>query len=297
MMLRGAAPADSGGRMLRVPVSVRTEGAACDPKSFRAAFNRKEARIVRVLSPGDPQMILIVLDLAGDLGPIQPAKEALSAAVEKLPATTYVGLLRAQDGLHVLVDPTPDRVPVIRAIQELTISGRPGLLETLDSVQRLADSIGRKAQVRVGVLYVTDSNVAEYREDFTNPVINSSDPHDLSRRFPETLIQERMSKLQETFASSQTSLHIVHVSYRGDRLNEAYQNGLKQTAEMLAGSAVFCRSLAEIPEAIEGTLSTVASEYTLILALPAHAPKGLQIRISAGDAPLVYRTRVELEEQ
>jgi hypothetical protein len=294
--IRPAAPA-AVAPTLRVPVYVRTEAATCDPKGFHAILNRKEARITRVLTPQDPQMILTVLDLTGDLGPIESAKEALAGAIGRLPATTYLGLLRAQDGLHVLLDPTPDRAPVIQAIQELTISGRPGLLETLDSVQRLAGSISRKAQVRVAVWYITDSNVADYREDFTNPVINSSDPHDLSRRFPETLIQERMSKLQESFASCQTSLHIVHLAYRGDRLNEAYQNGLKQTAELLAGSAAFCRSLAEIPEAIERTLASITSEYTLVLALPAHAAKSLQLKISAGECPLVYRPRIELDEK
>jgi hypothetical protein len=284
-------------RLLRVPVYARTEGAPCDVKSFRVVLNRKAARIARVLTPVDAQMILVVLDLVGDLGPIELARQALADALEKLPPTTYVGLLRAQDGMQVLLDPTPDRAPVVHAIQQMTISGRPGLLETLERVQRMADSIARKAQVRVSVLYVTDSNVAEYREDFTNPVINSSDPHDLSRRFPETLIQERMSKMQESFAGLETSLHIVHLTYRGDRLNQAYQNGLKQTAETLAGSAVFCRSLAEIPAAIETVVTTIAGEYTLILDLPAHSPKTVQLLISAGDVPLIYRRRLELEEQ
>ena len=42
----------------------------------------------------------------------------------------------------------------------------------------------RKSPVRVSVLYITDGSIYSYREDYTNPVINESDPHDLSRRFP-----------------------------------------------------------------------------------------------------------------
>ena len=41
----------------------------------------------------------------------------------------------------------------------------------------------RKSPVRVSVLYITDRNIYNYREDYTNPVINGSDPHDLSRVF------------------------------------------------------------------------------------------------------------------
>ena len=284
-------------RTARVPVRLQAEGPVLDARSFHATIDGDDVRIQRVLTPADPQMILIVLDLVGDLGAIEPAKEALIAGIDKLPPSTYVGLLRAQDGLTVLTDPGKDRGPAVEAIKNLNTSGRPGLLETLESVARVADSIARTSQVRVSVLFVTDSNVAEYREDFTNPVINSSDPHDLSRKFPETLIREKMSKLQGIFISRDTPIHIVHLVNRTDRLNEAYQNGLRQLTEILVGSAEFCRSYAEIPEAIDRALATIASEYSLILAVPDSAPANLQIQISAGDAPLVYRTRLKLKEK
>ena len=119
------------------------------------------------------------------------------AEISKLPQTAWVGLLRAQDGLHVLADPSPDRQPLIDAIHSLSNSGKPGLLETVQSALSLADALIRKSPVRVSVLYITDGSIYSYRGDYTNPVINSSDPHDLSRRFPETLIKEKISKLAE----------------------------------------------------------------------------------------------------
>lgn len=283
-------------RTLRVAVQIRTEGVAGDPKAFRAEIDGQDTPIQRVLAPGDPQMILVVLDLVGDLARIDSAKEALARAIATLPENTYVGLLRAQDGVSVLLDPTGSREPAIRVVRELPVSGRPGLLDTLDSVESIADGIARKAQVRLSVLYVTDSDVSEYREDYTNPVINSSDPHDLSRKFPESLVQEKISKIQESLAGAGTPLHIVHLAYRGDRLNEAYQNGLTRLAGALAGSAVFCRSLAEIPEAIGTALDNITSEYTLILAVPPRASGSTQIRITAGDLSLGYRTRMNLKK-
>lgn len=286
-----------GPRMVRIPVRLPADAAPLDAKSLQVDIDGNRARVARVLTPADPQMILVVLDLVGDLGAIEPAKEALISAIGKLPPSTYVGLLRAQDGLTVLTDPAQDRTPAIDAIRNLSISGRPGLLETLEPVERLADSIARKSQVRVSVLFVTDSNVAEYREDFTNPIINSSDPHDLSRKFPETLIQEKMSKLQGVFSSHETPIHIVHLANRTDRLNEAYQNGLRQLTELMVGSAEFCRSYAEIPEAVDSAIAVITAEYSLLIAVPENAPSNLQFQISAGGAPIAYRGRLKLKEK
>jgi hypothetical protein len=295
-VLGGAPAASTPARTVRVPLRLQLGAGEPGPKDFRATLDRKKARIVRVLTPADPQMILVVLDLTADLSAFEPAKESLISAIEKLPPATYVGLLRAQDGLTVVTDPGPDRAPALDAIRNLAATGRPGLLETLESVERLADSIARKAQVRVAVLYVTDSDVREYREDFTNPVINSSDPHDLSRKFPETLIQEKFSKLLHNFEGRETPLHIVEVSYRTDRLNEAYQNGLKQLADSVTGTAEFCRSGAEIPEAIERAFAAISASYSVIVQVPDRASKNLQIQISAGEVPSVSRSRIVLKD-
>ncbi len=291
-----AAPPPAPSKVVRIPLRADS-GQKPDAKLFQATLDREQVRIVGVLTPQDPQMILVVLDLAGDLASIDAAKGAVSSAVARLPASTYVGLLRAENGVTVLLDPTPDRDAIASAIANLTVSGRPGLLEALEPVERLADSIGRKAQVRVGVLYVTDSDVREYREDFTNPVINSSDPHDLSRRFPETLIQEKISKLQMLFAAYRTPLHIVQLTYRGDRLNDAYDNGLRQLVESMAGTMGLCRSRAEIAEQIDTAFQSVAAEYALLVALPGRAKDTVQVQVSAGDVPLMYRARLTLKEK
>ena len=82
---------------------------------------------------------------------------------------------------------------------------------------------------------MTDSEVRNYREDFTNPVINSSDSRDLSRRFPEGLIRERISRVTTSLSRFQTPISIVHLRYSRDRLDEAYQNGLLQMAQLTGG--------------------------------------------------------------
>jgi hypothetical protein len=216
-----------------------------------------------------------------------------------LPAKTYVGLLRAQDDLHVLVDPTLDRDAIGDSISTQAISGKTGLLPTVDSIGRVADSMLKVAAVRVAIIYITDGDVRNYREDFTNPVINSSDSHDLSRKFPETLVQEKIAKLEDILAAQQAPLFIINLNQRNDRLNEAYNNGLKQLAETTGGTVFFTRATTDVPDAIRGCFETVTSHYSVTLSLPERISWRLQIRLSVleGDRSLNYRTRIVLHRR
>jgi len=293
---------------IRIPLWTDSRTAGSDhgsgdelaPKDLRATLDGTASRVLDVKCPTDDLIILLVLDLSsGDLTVADPAKDTLASEIRKLPPNTYVGLLRAQDGLQVLLDPTADRDAVVQAIQQQTLSGKTGLLGTVDITGRIADAMLKKSSVRVAIVYVTDGDVRNYREDFTNPVINSSDSHDLSRRFPETLVQEKIAKLEATLAMQQAPLFIVNLTQRGDRLNEAYQNGMKQLAETTAGMAFFSRSTTEIAGVIQKSLETVASHYSVTLALPERISPRLQIHLAAPetDRTLSYRTRLVLKEK
>ena len=267
-------------------------------KDLSATLAGAESRVVEVKGPGDDLMLVAVLDLAGDLSLAEAAKDALAAAIGKLPPRATVAVMRAQDGAKVLADPGADRAASVSAVRDVPVSGKAGLLDTVETVTRLADSILAKTSVRTAVLYVTDSEPENYREDFTNPVINSSDTHDLSRRFPEALIQEKISKVAAALAQSQAPLFVVHLRYRGDRLGEAYQNGLKQLAEVTGGSAIFCRSSEEIADAIERALGLIASSYSVAVALPELRSKSFDLKLDAGGKySLTYRTRFVLKER
>jgi hypothetical protein len=282
-----------------IPAWIETNDCALAPK-FEAALNGQPADVTAQLAPSSDQVILLVLDLTGDLSLIDPAKQAMIAEISKLPGNAWVGLLRAQNGLHVLADPSANRQPLIDAIQSLPNSGDPGLLETVHSALSLADAIVRKSPVRVSVLYVTDGSIYGYREDYTNPVINESDPHDLSRRFPEVLIQEKVSRLVEDFGSLEAPLFVVHLNDRRDRLNQAYQNGLGTLAEATGGKSVICRSVAEVPEAISRMFARISSAWRLTLAVPARIHSNIQIQLSApcrdGDPKLSWRTHFHRKE-
>ena len=124
-----------------------------------------------------------MLDLSSEgLTIDDPAKQALIEQIRKLTPKTYVGLLRAQESLQVLSDPSVDREAIATQIEQQTLSGKTGLLPTIDAIGGIADAMIKKSAVRLAILYVSDGDVKNYREDFANPVINSSDAHDLEHR-------------------------------------------------------------------------------------------------------------------
>jgi hypothetical protein len=239
-----------------------------------------------------------VLDLTGDISLVDAAKQALIAQIKDLPENAWVGLLHAQDGLSVIADPTPDRKKINDAIQALPVTGKAGLLDTVASVAGLGDGILRKSKVRVAILYVTDSEIANYREDYTNPVINSSDPHDLSRRFPEALIQEKISALQLRIESDEAPLFIAHLRYRSNRLDQAYQNGLKILSEFTAGYSWFCRSQAEIADLIQRDFAYIRSSWLVTIGVPKRMRSDVQVRLQLPEhlqARIAYRARLHVK--
>jgi hypothetical protein len=92
----------------------------------------------------------------------------------------------------------------------------------------------------------------------------------------------------------QTPVFVVHIRYANDRLDEAYQNGLSQVAKLTGGTARFCRSAAEIPDAIAATVQSLAAQYRVHVQLPPKAPKSVTLSISSGDRALDYRSRFVL---
>lgn len=275
-----AAPAERTTRLVRVPVWIE-DSAADIPPAFEATVNGKTADVLAAQGPVSDQIILIVLDLTGGPDRIIPAKQALVAQIAKLPPNAWVGLLKAQDGLHVLADPSSNRKHVDAAIQAATISITAGLLDTVEPALSVAEAMLESAPVRTAVLYITDGGISDYRDDYTNPVINSSDPHDLSRRFPEALINDKISKLAMSIDQLQPPLFIVHLEDREDRLNQAYQNGLKMLAEATGGEIEVCRSNAEIPDAIARMFHRMTNSWNLILKLPSKVHQNAQVRVSA----------------
>lgn len=295
-VLAAAPPATKADRSinLRIPIWVNG-GDALTPPELSVKANGRAAKVLRLQSASSDLIILLVLDLAGDLSLVDPARQAMSQAIRQLPANSYVGLLRAQDGLKVLQDPTANRGPVLDAIRDISISGKAGLLDTVETVSQIADSMMGKSKVRVAVLYVTDSLIGNYREDFTNPVVNSSDSRDMSRRFPEGLVKEKIQQLLTGLLKQQAPLFVVHVNRQNDRLNEAYQTGLLELATATGGQAEFSRSVADIPAAIERAFASIVSHQSVEVEVRTGKARQVDLELTAQGRDLRYRTRLMLK--
>lgn len=283
-----AALSESRNPLVRTVAWVDGNGGAGE---WQASIEGRAARVVRARGPEDPLLLLLVADLTGDLTLVDPAREALIELVGELNRDSWVALLRAQDGLQTLVDPTGERPPVIGALREMQITGRAGLLEAVEPAAALASGILRKSPLRLGILFITDSNIYNYREDYTNPVINYSDTRDLSRRFPEALIREKTAKLARSLAGAEVPLFIVHLAFLRDRMNEAYQTGLRQLAEATGGEASVCRSPAEIPASIREAFGRISNHWAIDVELPQGVPKEFNLTLSAGGAPVRHRAK------
>ncbi|MBA3974362.1 MAG: hypothetical protein C0504_09120 [Candidatus Solibacter sp.] len=285
--LHAAPPEISGFRRISAWIAA-SESGLC---SASVKVEGKPSEVLQCLSPRDGLLLFTVTDLTGDLTLINEARDALAAELGKLPANTWTAALSAQDGLHVLSDPSGDSAAAIAAIRGARTTGAAGLLDAMEPASRLATSVLAKSKVRIAVLHITDSNIYDYREDYTNPVINYSDSRDLSRRFPDALIRERTAKLASSLAGYDAPVFVVHLAYLRDRLNEAYQLGLRQATEATGGSAVFCRSQAEIPSAIGGAMARILAHYAIDFSLPKDLPRQFTIELASPGLSPEYRSR------
>src|ERR1035441_2458795 len=121
--------------VLRCRVTAWLGDPPLDAATIKATVEGRGAKIVGIHDPESPLLLLIVLDLTGDLALISPARDALKSELQALPADVWVALLRAQDGLRVLADPGPGRAAAIAQLDALETSGRAGLLEAVEPAQ------------------------------------------------------------------------------------------------------------------------------------------------------------------
>jgi hypothetical protein len=282
---------------ISIPAWIEESGCGAAPK-FEATSNGQPVPVISQLGPGSDQIILLVLDFTGDMSLVGAAKQALSAEISKLQPNAWVGLLNDQDGLHVVADPSPNHQQIVDAINSMANLDKPGLLETVSSALGLADTLLLKHPIRLSVLYITDSNIYSYQEDYTNPVINGSDPHDISRRFPDALIQDKTSRLEGQLSSLEAPLFVVHIHYRSDTLNSSYQNGLLALADSTGGKGQLCRSVGEIPDGISASFARISSAWRLTLGIHPKTRSSVQIHLSVPcggeDARLSWRMRVHV---
>ncbi len=259
---------------------------------FLAFVDNRQQALLSLQQPAGPCILLIVLDTIADLTRVQEARTVLIEKTDKLPENYWVGLLRAQNGLSVLQEPTADRKVVREKILAGLLGGKAGLLDVLEPVSTLAAEIQKKAKIRIVILYLSDGGIGDYRADYLNPVVNSSDAGDLSRRFSDRAVRERLTRQAETMNRFMTPIFVLHLNYYSDAMNLAYISGLEKIASDSGGAAVFCRSLEEIRSHVDRMYNRIRTGYQVELDEPAGWTQPASLRIALKDSAKTLSGRV-----
>jgi hypothetical protein len=268
-------------------------------EDFQLLNGKAPLRIASFQPPEGPTLLFVAFDTVGEIANINQARVALQQEVVKLGAQYWVGLISAQEQLAVLQDPTPDRELVLSKIETLAQIGKARLLESIIPVADFTTGILLRSNVRVAVIFITDSDIGNYRTDYLNPPVNVSDSRDLSRRFAGRALQEKISRMVTTLIKFQAPIFIVHIDPGQDPLNRTYQNGLKQFAETVGGQLFLSKTVGDIPTVMQEVFQWVQSFYVLGFEVPRSKSGFLKLQISVSqDSPsspvgrLTYRTRL-----
>ena len=265
---------------------------------LRASIAGKPVTVTGVREPGDPLILLLVMDTVGDLSRVDAARRVLTDRIRSMRPEWRVALLRAQGGLSVIEDPTNNAAALADKLNSLPVSGVPGLLDSVPRAASLAHSMLTGARLRVAVLFVTDGSIRDYRGEITAAVVNPSDRGDLSRRFNDRIIQERNASILRSLGEYTAPLFFVHLEERDQTQDIAYQNGIRQFAAASGGSAYFVRNLAEVSTTVERALDMIDSHYSIELAAPAGVRGSVEVRLeSEGGLRLNYRATATVVEE
>ncbi len=265
-----------------------------DVDAFSADLNGAPAPIKKVLGPGDPLILLLVLDMVGDLNRIDVARAAVASHIESMGEEWHIAILQAQDGLLTLQDPTGNRRQLVDKLMGASVSGFPGLLDSVEQVASLGDSVLAGAGVRVAVLYLTDGSISNYRGDYVNTVVNRSDRGDLSRRFGDRVIQEKVASLDSSLQSYATPLFFVHLEERQNSQDVAYQNGITQFGASTGGNTWIARSVSDAPNLVRQALDRINSHYSVSLEAPENLTAPVRLRLSVQDPSANVSHRAQL---
>lgn len=285
-----------GGIRFCIPFWVLEDGTPVQPRMGRRDLSifagPEPLQITRQEQPGTPTFLFLAFDLVEDQAPINAAKQALAQEVRKLGTEYWVGLIEVQETLSVIQDPTRDKPLLLKKIQQSRQFGKAGLLESIQALADFSSSLMRRSSVRVAVILVTDSDVANYRTEYSNPTINRSDRRDLSRRFQGRALQEEISRLSTALVRFPVPLLVVHVAPGRDSLNRTYQDGLVQVTGAAGGRLFLSKSTGDIPRTLQEAFEWADSFYAVEFEVPPR-PSGLfeiEARLGATLSPTMQLT-------
>jgi hypothetical protein len=234
---------------------------------LKITVGKSPVTVSALKEPESPALLFVAMDTVGDISNINQARKTVIEEVNALGSQLWVGLISAQEQMQVVQEPTADRLLLQQKIEDLVQIGKAGLLESIQPIADLATAVLLNSAVRVAIVFITDSDIGNYRADYLNPPVNASDSRDLSRRFAGRALQEKITRMAGLMARTQVPVFIVHIDPGLDPLNRSYHNGLKQLAEGTGGQCLLSKTSGDIAlnihEAFRWARSFYLAEFTL----------------------------------
>lgn len=254
--------------------------ASLSVSDLKVTAGKSPVMVSALKGPESPALLFVAFDTVGDIANINQARQTVVEEINALTAQFWVGLISAQEQMQVLQEPTADRSLLQQRLEELTQIGKAGLLESIQPIAELATGVLLNSEVRVAVIFVTDSDIGNYRADYLNPPVNASDSRDLSRRFAGRALQEKISRMAGLMARTQVPVFIVHIDPGLDPLNRSYHNGLKQLAEGTGGQCLLSKTSGDIPLSIHEAFQWAKSFYLAEFSMENEKSGYLRIQIA-----------------
>ncbi|MFN8006645.1 MAG: hypothetical protein U0V70_06440 [Terriglobia bacterium] len=251
----------------RLPVWIQTSGTTpprmASLNEFKILQGKSPVEVTSLATPAAPTQLFIAFDTVGDVANITEARNALIREIGALGKQYRVGILSANEQVTVIQEPTASRELLAQKINGMSQIGKAGLLDNLIPVADLATAVLLHTKVRVAVIFITDSDIANYKTDYTNAPVNASDSRDLSRRFAGRALQEKITRMSKGIARFQVPIFVVHITPGEDTLNRNYQNGLKQLAEIGGGRCFLSKSIGDVSSTIHEAFAWVQGFYLI----------------------------------
>jgi hypothetical protein len=171
LVLAGGAGAQSP-PVIKIPVCLLGEDgkpmANLPGVDFRVTQSDQVLPRTHYWGPESPILIVLALDTTGNLTWIDTLRGELAAFVTRLPPNVQIMVVTVNDGIRVVQNNTSDPALLAQAVRNYGITGRPGFLENVESLEEKSDRIFERFPMRVATLFVTDSDIYGYRRRFSS---------------------------------------------------------------------------------------------------------------------------------
>lgn len=233
-------------------------------ENFKVQQDKKDLTPAVFLGAESPVLLVFVMDTTGDASNIDALRKELCNFVSALPPSIQVMVMSCNDGLRVLQNNTGDPAKLKEAIMNYNTKGKPGFLEAVVPVaENLNGLFIKHNNVRVAVIFFTDSEIYNYRKRYTTADFTTE-----------------AEKTREKLKEISVPMFVMRLPIgNNDTFNRTYEGAVGEMARTTGGEAVYPTTANGITKALVTLLQRI--HFTYVLGFPApEAKSGKEFRVN-----------------